>query len=391
MARSRVAAPPLLAAAACVVAATATRDALPFVLVSDLDRASRVQDGGRPAWRATLLHGELERLPPPGVDEAGTGQCDPGSARYRVRLGREEELFSRHSYRERGMELSDLAQFGADRELWSVCDSTGLLYRLRGVSVSGSDDDAPPTALPQRVLLDDDGNSSLPCKSEWMGVKDGSLYVGGHGKEWVSAGVVRGRGAEWVRVLGADGSVRYEDWHERYGKLRAATDTSFPGYLSHEAVDWDGAQRRWIMVPRKAQASSVEGGYDDTVDELRGTNLLLSVSEDFSAIQQVTLGAVDPAWGASGIRLLPVAEGSTSTVDGACTAAASRQARHVLVLRSSEQGGHAESSLGVFSVDDGLSLLASDAGGQAAGEAGTEAMWVSVGPRKYEGVALLPP
>ena len=346
-----------------VAAAVSAPTPIPFVLVSDLDRASRSQDGGRPVWRAWLQHGELL-----AVDD------DVTQPRYTVRLGREEELLSQHSYRERGMELSDLVQFGAD--LWSVCDSTGLLYRLRGVG-----DERGPTALPQRVLLDDDGNSSMPCKSEWMAVKDGALYIGGHGKEWVEAGVVRGRGSEWVRVLDPSGSLRYEDWHDRYGKLRAATNTSFPGYLSHEGVDWDAQQRRWIIVPRKAQVASAGGGYDDSADETRGTNLLLSVSEDFSTINISTLGALESAWGASGIRLLPAA--------GACPAAAV-SARHVLVVRSSEHGVHCSSSVGVFSVEDGQSLLVAgtDSGSPQTGDG--EAVWVPVGSRKYEGVSWLP-
>ena len=83
-------------------------------------------------------------------------------------------------------------------ELWSVCDSTGILHRLAGPLAA----EGPRSVLPQRVLLDDGGTSHLPAKSEWMAVKDGLLHVGGHGKEWVSGGVIRGRGAEWVRARG---------------------------------------------------------------------------------------------------------------------------------------------------------------------------------------------
>lgn len=354
----------LLAAAAAAMCSE--HAPVPFVLVSDLDRGSRTgtQGGGRPVWRAWVKHGELLV-----VDD------DAAQRRYRVRMGREEELVSQHGYRERGMELSDLVQFGSD--LWTVCDSTGLLFRLRGVG----NEEQTSVALPQRVLLDDDGNSTLPCKAEWMAVKDGSLYVGGHGKEWVDAGVVRGRGSEWVRVLGLDGSLRYEDWHDRYTKLRAATNTSFPGYLSHEGVDWDVEGRRWIIVPRKAQTASINGGYDDSTDETRGTNLLLSVSEDFSTINVSTVGPLDYSWGASGIRLLPTA--------GECTIDSSR-ARHMIVLRSSEHSGQSKSSVGVFSVDDGQSLLVPESGTGSHPAASDEEVWVPVGSRKYEGVAWLP-
>lgn len=354
---------PLLLLPVAAAASTPTDTRIPFVLVSDLDRASRTQNRGRPVWRAWLQHGELR------------GMGDATQRRYTVRIGREEELWSQHAYRERGLELSDLVQFGSD--LWSVCDSTGLLYRLRGVG----DPEGGATALPQRVLLDDDGNASIPCKSEWMAVKDGELYVGGHGKEWVDAGVVRGRGAEWVRVLSSSGSLRYEDWHDRYAKLRAATNTSFPGYLSHEGVDWDEQRRRWVIVPRKAQDASVEGGYDDTTDETRGTNLLLSASENFDTVNVSTLGNLDSAWGASGIRLLPAAS--------TCLAAGTG-ARHVLVVRSSEQADQSRSSVGVFSLEDGQSLLIGTSDGESPRIGDDEAIWAPVGARKYEGVAWLP-
>ena len=353
----------LLSVTATAVSTPADATAIAFVLVSDLDRASRTQNDGRAVWRAWLQHGELRVV------------GDAAHRRYTVRIGREEELLSQHAYRERGMELSDLVQFGSD--LWSVCDSTGLLYRLRGVG----DEERSATALPQRVLLDDDGNTSMPCKSEWMAVKDGELYVGGHGKEWVDAGVVRGRGAEWVRVLSSSGSLRYEDWHDRYAKLRAATNTSFPGYMSHEGVDWDEQQRRWVIVPRKAQDASVEGGYDDTTDETRGTNLLLTVSEDFDTINVSTIGDLHLAWGASGIRLLPAA--STCPAAGV-------GARHVLVVRSSENGDGSMSSVGVFSLKDGQSLLTANADGESPQTGGNDVVWVPVGSRKYEGVAWLP-
>ena len=351
----------LLALLAGLPRAAAAEVSLPFVLVSDLDRASLV--AGEGSWRAFLRYGELLLDDAAGgCDAAAERQqqhCPAPRRRYRVRMGREEELRSRHAYRGRGMELSDLALFGDPPELWSVCDSTGILHRLAGPLAA----EGPRSVLPQRVLLDDGGTSHLPAKSEWMAVKDGLLHVGGHGKEWVSGGVIRGRGAEWVRVISDEGALQYQDWRERYGAIRNATGTSFPGYLSHEAVDWDAVHRRWVIAPRKAQASDVPGGYDDLADEQRGTNLLLQASEDFRTIRQTTVGSLEPAWGASGLRLLPA---------GADT----RQARHALIVRSSEVGGSAQSSLGVFSVEDGQPMDSS-------------ALWHPVGPRKYEGVAWL--
>ena len=247
---------------------------------------------------------------------------------YMVRLGH-EKLLSKHSYRERGMELSDLVQF--DRDLWTVCDSTGLLYRLRDVG----DEERRPAVLPQRVLLDGDGNSSMPCKSEWMAVKDGALYVGGHGKEWVDAGVVRGRGAEWVRVLSPDGSLRYEDWHDRYAKLRVATNPRFQDILVTR-VSIGTRSDALDHGPQKAQTASVEGGYDDGTDETRGTNLLLSVSEDFSTINTSTI-ELDVAWGRLGFGWCRPQSCSTTGLI------------HVTsLIRSSEHGDQSRSSVGAL-------------------------------------------
>ena len=36
-----------------------------------------------------------------------------------------------------------------------------------------------------------------------------------------------------------------------YQALRKASNTSYPGYLWHEAVHWDARNRRWIILPRK--------------------------------------------------------------------------------------------------------------------------------------------
>ena len=47
-----------------------------------------------------------------------------------------------------------------------------------------------------------------------------------------------------LREFSAEGALQYQDWRERYGAIRNATGTSFPGYLSHEAVDWDAAGSR---------------------------------------------------------------------------------------------------------------------------------------------------
>jgi hypothetical protein len=122
--------------------------------------------------------------------------------------------------------------------------------------------------------------------------------------------------------------------------LRKATNTTFPGYLSHEAVVFNPYSRKWIFLPRKvhvwslshiqlkncvvrivSQASTITP-YDDDTDErmvcscsfgshaqldclAQGTNLLLVVDEDFSHIDVRRVGPLEPTWGFSTISIVP--------------------------------------------------------------------------------------
>lgn len=85
-----------------------------------------------------------------------------------------------------------------------------------------------------------------------------------------------------------------------YNALRKATNTSFPGYLSHEAVVWHPGKkeaflvrseyllnaapekRKWLFLPRKASENIP---YDEQTDEHLASNLLLIVDEDFSHVE----------------------------------------------------------------------------------------------------------
>jgi hypothetical protein len=53
--------------------------------------------------------------------------------------------------------------------------------------------------------------------------------------------------------------------------IREATDTLWPGYLVHEAVEWfdiDGAEGKgvWVFMPKHQSKKNV---YVDTADEVR--------------------------------------------------------------------------------------------------------------------------
>ena len=77
------------------------------------------------------------------------------------------------------------------------------------------------------------------------------------------------------------------DWGPVYAALRKATNTTFPGYLWHEAVVWDGRTRKWLFLPRKASPAL---RYHPDSDERMGTNLLVTASENFADIEVKRIG-----------------------------------------------------------------------------------------------------
>lgn len=57
-------------------------------------------------------------------------------------------------------------------------------------------------------------------------------------------------------------------------------------YLIHEAVGWNVIDKEWIFLPRRKS----EEEYNDILDEERGANVMLIVSEDFNRFEMKTIG-----------------------------------------------------------------------------------------------------
>lgn len=87
-----------------------------------------------------------------------------------------------------------------------------------------------------------------------------------------------------------------------YQTLRHATNTSYPGYLWHEAVTFLPRTRKWYFLPRKA---SEDVPYDPVADERLGTNLLIITSEDFSDITVQKVGPLELDRGFTSLRHIP--------------------------------------------------------------------------------------
>ncbi|XP_077380009.1 soluble calcium-activated nucleotidase 1-like isoform X2 [Festucalex cinctus] len=218
----------------------------------------------------------------------------------------------------RGMELSDLAAFNG--HLYSVDDRTGVVYRIEG-----------RRAVPWVILPDGDGSVSKGFKAEWLAVKDEQLYVGGLGKEWTTTtGEVVNHHPEWVKVVGYYGDVEHKNWVPYYNALRSAVGIKPPGYLIHESAAWSERLQRWFFLPRRASHER----YEESADERRATNLLLSCRADFSDIRRRRVGPLNPTHGFSSFKFVPDTDDQI-----------------VLALKSEEDAGRIASYIIAFTLD----------------------------------------
>ncbi|KAA0705171.1 Soluble calcium-activated nucleotidase 1 [Triplophysa tibetana] len=245
-----------------------------IAVIADLDTQSRMEK--TLTWFSYMLKGHLL------VSESGD--------RVEVEWDVERVILESHlAEKGRGMELSELMVFNG--KLYSVDDRTGVVYKIDGLK-----------AVPWVILPDGDGSLSKGFKAEWLAVKDEHLYVGGLGKEWTTAtGEVLNNNPEWVKVVGFHGDVQHQDWILQYSGLRRAAGMSPPGYLIHESAAWSDTLQRWFFLPRRASSER----YDETADEHRGTNLMLSCSPDFQNINVRQVGPLNPTHGFSSFKFVP--------------------------------------------------------------------------------------
>ncbi|CAI5675513.1 unnamed protein product [Oreochromis niloticus] len=232
-------------------------------------------------------------------------------------------LESHLSEKGRGMELSELVVFNG--KLYSVDDRTGVVYHIDGEK-----------AVPWVILPDGDGSVAKGFKAEWLAVKDEHLYVGGLGKEWTTTeGEFVNNNPEWVKVVGFRGDVRHENWVPKYKSLKSAAGIEQPGYLIHESAAWSDTLQRWFFLPRRASSER----YEETADERRGTNLVLSCSPDFNDIKVSRVGVLNPTHGFSSFKFVP------NTDD-----------QIILALKSEEDAGKIATYIMAFTLDGRILL-----------------------------------
>ncbi|XP_010736909.3 soluble calcium-activated nucleotidase 1 isoform X1 [Larimichthys crocea] len=277
-------------------------------VIADLDTNSRSDK--KLTWFSYMRRGYLM------VSQSGD--------KVAVEWDAERVLLESHlSEKGRGMELSELVVFNG--KLYSVDDRTGIVYHIDG-----------DKAVPWVILTDGDGNVAKGFKAEWLAVKDKHLYVGGLGKEWTTTeGVFVNNNPEWVKVVGFRGDVQHENWVPKYTSMKSAAGIEPPGYLIHESAVWSDTLQRWFFLPRRASKDR----YEETADERRGTNLVLSCSPDFKDIIVSRVGPLNPTHGFSSFKFIP------NTDD-----------QIILALKSEEDAGKIATYIMAFTLDGRILL-----------------------------------
>mmetsp|Transcript_43170 Transcript_43170/g.120062 ORF Transcript_43170/g.120062 Transcript_43170/m.120062 type:complete len:242 (-) Transcript_43170:66-791(-) len=241
------------------------------------------------------------------------------------------------------MELSELVFF--NRRLIAFCDSSGIAYKI---------DPATGRSVMRFIVADGNGDDPKPFKGEWATIKEDKIWLGSIGFEWYGAdGEILHRHAEWVKLIDSRGGIRNLDWHPVYQTIRSATNTTLPGFLWHEAVEWEPLNRLWVMLPRFASTTT---RYTPGIEHESTSDLLIVADESFMSIKVVRLQHHDPRFGFTSVRRLPGSH------------------RLFMALRVQEEDGQHRTQAAIIDLD---------------GEFYMEPPYVEVGSRKYEGLAFL--
>lgn len=301
-----------------------------FAIVADLDLQSR--DPQHFIWRSYLKKGRVLRISKREERE-----------RFVIVLDEELELNTSTATKNRSMELSELVFH--NRNLVAFCDYSGIAYKI--CPSSGK-------TFQRWAIADGDGDEPKPFKGEWATIKDDDIWLGSIGFEWLDAdGEIVHRNTEWVKTIDSSGLVQNLNWHRVYQTIRSSTNTTLPGYLWHEAVEWEPFRRLWVMLPRFASNSSRYIPGKETADT---TNMLIVADEFFTDIRVTRLAHHDPRYGFSSVRRVP---GSQTLF---------------MVLRVHEEADKSFTQAAIIDLE---------------GNFFTDPPYVEVGARKFEGLAFL--
>jgi soluble calcium-activated nucleotidase 1 len=256
-----------------------TKDELKLAIVSDMDQGSAVEGSKKPAWRSIFKRGTLKHF------------HSHDGVMYSIEWEPDENLIGGIGEEGRGMELSELQTWKG--QLLSFDDRTGIAYEIT----------KDRRAVARYILTEGDGLQQKGQKTEWATAKDGVLYVGSFGKEYVNSdGTIKNKWNLWVKTIDAGGNIGHEDWADKFEVLRKATKASWPGYMIHEAIRFDEVGRKWVVLPRRVSSDK----YDEKLDERRGSNLVMILDEDFTRVERMfSVGPQIPLRGWSTFQFVP--------------------------------------------------------------------------------------
>lgn len=159
----------------------------------------------------------------------------------------------------------------------------------------------------QNELLSLNFRNTKGFKSEWATVRDEILYVGSMGKEWTTpAGEFQNNCPQYIKLITRKGEVTHVNWVTEFNSLRSKLDIHWPGYMIHESGVWSNVHKKWFFLPRRCSKEA----YNETLDEKRGCNALISVDPDFYDIQVVHIPNFTVTRGFSSFKFIPTSEDS---------------------------------------------------------------------------------
>ncbi|KAK6752224.1 hypothetical protein RB195_003568 [Necator americanus] len=229
-----------------------------LLAVTDMDEEGR-EAKDKYNWRAVTRNGTL------------TISRDKKTVTVNWLESSDKNITSGLNYKGRAMELSDLSEYNG--HLLSPDDKTGMLYEIEDGK-----------AIPWVFLNSGPGNTTKGMKAEWLTVKDGLLYVGGHGTEYRNeTGAVVSEDSMWIKTITKTGEVKSENWKDIYTNMRNKAGYSEPGYLTHEAAQWSETRQKWYFLPRKASTTV----YNKTEDETKGAHILIEADPELTEFKVI--------------------------------------------------------------------------------------------------------
>ncbi|XP_066139846.1 apyrase [Euwallacea fornicatus] len=248
-------------------------------IITDLDQKSKnIED--KSMWNAYFKTGFLS--------------YNPISHNVMITWDRSDPKILKNSYslKDRGMELSELVVF--DGRLLTFDDRTGIVFEILNEE----------KMVPWVLLVDGDGRSEKGFKSEWATVKNEILYVGSMGKEWTTdAGEFQSHDPQYVKTVTVKGEVSHLNWVKEFNRLRESIGIHWPGYMIHESGVWSEVHRKWFFLPRRCSKEQ----YNDSLDEKRGCNVLLSADNNMYDVSVVELKNINTR-GFSSFKFVPTTE-----------------------------------------------------------------------------------